>query len=146
MLCNARTDLYTLYFLLFALFILSELAFKVLVLAVIDNSTNGRLRGGRYHHQVHTLVFSESKSLPALHNPKLVPFGANDSDIAIFQHTLINFGAWFGPGRSSKSCYVRSPLLPIRQQLTYSISWVQMAVQLESGGFRKHSLLLCVTD
>ena len=63
---NTRTDFYTLYFGLLALLILTKLAFRVLVTAVVDNFANGRVGGRRHDDEVEALFPRLSKSCAAL--------------------------------------------------------------------------------
>jgi len=65
---NTRTDLYTLNFLLFALFIFALLALQVLVLSVVDDSTDRGLGCGTDHDEIKALFFGEGESLTALHD------------------------------------------------------------------------------
>ncbi len=106
---NSRTDLYTLYFLLLALLILALLPFQILVPTVVDDLDDRRLRGGGNHDEVQTLISCLVQRLSTLHDAELLPFGANHAYVSILQDTAVNFGAGFGAGRSSKSCYVVSP-------------------------------------
>ena len=46
----------------------------------------------------------------AREHAELRSIGADDSKVAIFENSLVDFGTRFWPGRSSKSCYVCSPL------------------------------------
>src|SRR5689334_15540868 len=68
-LCDARTDLYTLNFLLLALLILSELALQILVLAVVDDLDHWRLGGWRDHHQIEPFISRDVQGLATLHDP-----------------------------------------------------------------------------
>src|SRR5271165_2697569 len=65
---NTRTDLYTLYFLLFALFVFALLALHILVSAVVDDSANGGLSTWTDHDKVESLFFCLGESLTALHD------------------------------------------------------------------------------
>ena len=109
MFSNSRTDLYTLYLLLFALLIFPLLAFQVFVLSVVDNLAYGWLGSRRNKHEVEPLVSSHLESLAALHDSKLLTFRANDSNVAILQNSLIDLRTGLGARRPSKSCYVVSP-------------------------------------
>jgi hypothetical protein len=80
------------------------------MLAKIDNSADGGLSSGADHHEIESLIFRHCESHPALQNSELRSIGSDHSDISIFQHTSINFGARFWAWRSSKACYVFSPL------------------------------------
>jgi len=69
MLCDSRTDLYTLNFLLLALLIFAELPFEVLMLPIVDNLDHRRLSGWRNHHQVEPFISRLIKGLATLHDP-----------------------------------------------------------------------------
>lgn len=65
-LCNERTDLYTLYVLLLFLSVTILLFGLVLVTAVIDDLADRRLGSRRHHHEVQSLLSSDGESLAAL--------------------------------------------------------------------------------
>ncbi len=106
---DSRTDLYTLNFLLFALLILSELAFVVLMLTVVDDPTDRRLRGRAYHHEVEAAFTRLVESLSTRHDAELAAIFVDDPDLPMTEDAVVDLGARFRAGRSSKSWYFRSP-------------------------------------
>ena len=111
MLRDARTDLYTLYLGLFFLGLPRLLARQVLVLAVIQDLTDGWLGTGRDHHEVKALLLRMGQSLPALQNAKLFAVGVDHAHVAKSQNAFVHWGARIWAGVSPKSSYVLSPRL-----------------------------------
>ncbi len=79
---NPRTDLYTLYFLLFALVLLLLLLGRVLIPAVIDDFSNRRGRRRRDKYKIESLFFGHRERLTALDNANLFAFCADDAQIS----------------------------------------------------------------
>lgn len=87
---NSRTDLYTLYVLLFFLRLPLPVLHFVLIFAVIDDPANRRLSGGRNHHQVKTFLLGDVESLTGLQDSKLLSVGIDHPYITKAQAALID--------------------------------------------------------
>lgn len=111
-LSNARTDLYTLYFLLLALLVLSLLPFEVFQLAVVGNANHRGLGAGVDHDEVQPFIARLIKSLSALHDADLLVICADDADVSVLEQSLVDFGPGLGAWWSSESAYVCSPYSP----------------------------------
>lgn len=102
---GAGTNLYTLYFLLFALPFLLALAELVLVMAKIENLGNGGVGRRRDQDEIQSLFPSQVKGLPGLHDAQLAPVRSDDPYIPNAQHALVRQGAGIPRRFSPKTGY-----------------------------------------
>lgn len=110
MLRNSRTDLYTLNFLLFGLFIPFQLVSFVLMPSVVDDSDDRGHRRGRNQDQVETLLFGNRQRLARLHDANLSTILSHHANVARYsENSLVDWGPWFGPDVSPKARYFSTP-------------------------------------
>ena len=109
---NTRTNLYTLYFLLGLLFVISQFRFQVFMLAVVDDSTYRWVSIWGNHHKVKALFSGQCERGSTLHDAKLLVISINHTNFAEPEHTLVDGRTRIGSIVSSKSLDVRN-LVPI---------------------------------
>ena len=100
--CDARRDLYTLYFLLRLLLILPRLGFQVLVLPEVDDLGDRRRARRGDEDEVETRILGGVQGLAARENAQLLVVGADDAQLAMLEQAAIDLRGRLLPYRPTE--------------------------------------------
>ena len=109
---SARTELYTLNVLDFALVLVLFIALLGLVFvpAVVDNSADRRAGSGGNEDKIETRLLRHLKGLSGCDDADLFACGSYEPDIRMAKASLVDHRPWIGPNVSTfKPSYLASP-------------------------------------